>query len=327
MYDIDQVLSIIQRVHDTERMDFGASSTRDHRNAQWARLIGIIHHGSREYDVVPDPRWCIKSAGNGRPQSDDVVVFAPTRDYWDCIPNAGLDTYFFRANYDGKLPAEQLVYAPPVPVDSVLPPTQPTPYWQAEHSALLAQLQAKFDPATQIGDRAYIKICAEQFAYSFPQEGWGRKSVDPTRPISDHSIARQTTTGLIGFRIVPDIGVPKPDDIRGQFFVAASPVNHLGVPVTPPPPVDPPVTPPETPWIGGAELAAMLSQRLSALDASVLAARLSVQQVGEAVRGTGELLIDRAEQQQYRIRAAVNLRGILNGDITPVPLPPPNTEG
>ncbi len=316
--DIEQIVELAQRVHDRERMNFGAGSSRDRRNEQWERIIGLVHHGSIEYGVAPDPRWHIKSAGNGRPQSDDVVVLMPSRDFWDCIPGAGADGYSFRANYDGILPAEQHVYAPRVPKEGAVTTPPATPLWQAEHTALLAKLQQRFDPVTQIGDSAYIQICAEQFAYSFPQEGWGRKAGDPTRPVSNHSIARQTTTGLVGFRIVPDVAVPTPDDIRGQHFVQVAAVNHLGIEITPPPPVDVPVdpVPPLIPDL--AELAAALSQRLSALDQAVASTRLQV--------GTeGQLLRQQLGGQKYDIRGTVSWSGI-RAEMTPKPFALPDVD-
>lgn len=128
---IDDIIAIAQRVHDAERMHFGASSTRQQRNEHWARIIGIVHHGHPAYNPTPDARWCLKDPdGDGaRPQSDDVVVFAPTREFWDCIPGAGADGYRFQATYEGPLPMEQFVYAPPRPADSgvVLPPPTPEP--------------------------------------------------------------------------------------------------------------------------------------------------------------------------------------------------------
>ena len=124
---IDDIIGLAQRVHDRERMNFGSTSTRDSRNRDWARIVGLVHHGSTEYGVAPDPRWHIKDGGNGRPQSDDVIVLMPSRDFWDCIPGAGADGYSFQANFDGKLPPEQNVYPPPVPKEGAVtaPPITP----------------------------------------------------------------------------------------------------------------------------------------------------------------------------------------------------------
>jgi hypothetical protein len=111
----EDVARIAQTVHDAERVDLGAGSSRDYRNAFWERVIGIVHYGHPVYNDRPDPRWHIKDAGNGRPQSDDVAVIMPGRHYWDCIPGAGAAGYSFRCSYDGVLSAEQNVYKPRVP--------------------------------------------------------------------------------------------------------------------------------------------------------------------------------------------------------------------
>lgn len=115
---IHEFVDLAKRVHDAERMNFGASSTREQRNYQWARIVGIARFGHPSYNPKPDNQWNIKAAGGGRPQSDDVVVSLPSRQYWDCIPSAGADGYRFEASPGGVLPGEQDVYAPPVPSGS-----------------------------------------------------------------------------------------------------------------------------------------------------------------------------------------------------------------
>ncbi len=112
---IDRVPDIARAVHDAERINLGASSTRDSRNAFWARVVGIIHFGHPIYNPTPDPNWCIKDGGSGRPQSDDVIVKCRSREFWDCIPGSGADGYSFRCSPDGVLPANQNVYIPPRP--------------------------------------------------------------------------------------------------------------------------------------------------------------------------------------------------------------------
>jgi len=131
MLTIDQVLQIAKRVHDDEGYDLGNGSSaeaRAYRNAYWARAIGCCHHGHPVYNPDnADPQWCIKDAGGGRPQSDDVVSIATpakgspyqARDSWDCIPGSGLPGYHFEASYIGYLPDGQNIYPPPVPSGSV----------------------------------------------------------------------------------------------------------------------------------------------------------------------------------------------------------------
>lgn len=126
--NIQDVVGIAQRVHDAERMNFGASSSREERNRNWARIIGIVHWGHATYNPTPDPQWHIKNAGGGRPQSDDVAVSMPSRHFWDCIPGSGANGYSFRASGDhGPLSSEQHVYAPPRPDGAPVHPTPPPP--------------------------------------------------------------------------------------------------------------------------------------------------------------------------------------------------------
>ena len=68
----------------------------------------------------PDPNWCVKDAGGGRPQSDDVIVVCSTRDAWDLIGGAGANGYSFHEDYLGRLPSVQNVYPPPRSALSVL---------------------------------------------------------------------------------------------------------------------------------------------------------------------------------------------------------------
>lgn len=127
MLNIQQVLAIVKRIHDEEGYDLGnggSGEARAYRNAFWARAIGCCHHGHPVYNPGnADSQWCIKDAGGGRPQSDDVTsIGTPSpgstyqpRDSWDCIPGSGLPGYHFEANYIGALPPEQNIYDPPVP--------------------------------------------------------------------------------------------------------------------------------------------------------------------------------------------------------------------
>jgi hypothetical protein len=113
-----QVAEIAKTVHDAERWNLGASSTRETRNEFWARVIGIVHWGHPVYNPTPDPSWCLKDGGGGRPQTDDVATKCATREYWDCIGGVGANGYEnqFRCNgHSDRLPAVQNVYPPPKP--------------------------------------------------------------------------------------------------------------------------------------------------------------------------------------------------------------------
>ncbi len=140
---IDQLVDMAERIHNTEHVNLGTSSTRDQRNAFWARVIGCAYWGHPVYNATPDRQWHLKRASSDRPQTDDVATSLPTRNHWDCIPGAGADGYSFNASFHGALPNDQIVYAPPKPDDSgVEPEPEPEPalvrrypdentYWQA----------------------------------------------------------------------------------------------------------------------------------------------------------------------------------------------------
>lgn len=126
---IDQLVAMAKRIHDTEGWDLGANSTRDQRNDFWARVVGCAYWGHSTYNPAPDTQWHLKDPdGDGsRPQSDDVAVSMPSRNFWDCIPNAGADGYSFAATPHGVLPLDQFVYTPRKPIDVPTPQPTPTP--------------------------------------------------------------------------------------------------------------------------------------------------------------------------------------------------------
>jgi len=147
---IDRVPAIAQAIHDAERVNLGASSTRESRNVFWARVVGVIHFGHPVFNPTPDTSWCIKDGGGGRPQSDDVIVQCRSRQFWDCIPNAGADGYSFTCHGGEILPPVQNVYLPPRPAGagSITPPPPPPPPAGINLQpvlAAIAALQVKLD--------------------------------------------------------------------------------------------------------------------------------------------------------------------------------------
>ena len=124
---IHDLVRLAEAVHNREGYNLGSSSTREYRNAFWARVLGCVHHGHPIYNPAPDPRWHLKREPGG-PQSDDVAAFLPSRDAWDCIPGAGADGYRFEADYLGVLQPQQVTYVPPIPADTGVPdPELPPP--------------------------------------------------------------------------------------------------------------------------------------------------------------------------------------------------------
>jgi hypothetical protein len=148
----DRIAQIAQAVHDAERWSLGASSTRQTRNEFWSRIIGIVHFGHPVYNSTPDPSWCLKDGGGGRPQTDDVATKCATREFWDCIGGVGADGYRFGCSGHGaeRLPAVQNVYPPPRPAGGGVssggggstPPAPPAPAPVPDLTPILAQLDA-----------------------------------------------------------------------------------------------------------------------------------------------------------------------------------------
>jgi hypothetical protein len=235
--DIHQVVAMARRVHDAERMSFSASSTRDERNAHWARIIGIVHHGHAVYNPTPDPQWHLKRASETRPPSDDVAVSMPSRHFWDCIVSSGSDAYRFEASGDhGALPPDQIVFAPPVPAGGGGVELPPAPALTDQHRQIIERIAARFAPAL---DRMWMRQLAEQMAHTFPAEGWGCKSADRTRPQSPNVLARETNGRLFGYNLLPGTDAvlvvqAAPMDITGQVFIPVTPSDHLGGPVPAP---------------------------------------------------------------------------------------------
>ena len=231
---IDRVPAIAQAIHNAERMNFGASSSRDGRNRDWARIVGIIHFGHPVYNPTPDPSWCIKDGGGGRPQSDDVIVQCQSRVFYDCIPGSGADGYRFQCSADGVLPSVQNVYRPPVPSGGGGTPVPPTTSrWTVAHTEVIARLGR---PASGLSDPAFVQRVAEQFGHSFPSETWGMKRVSAGRPLSGDVLARQVDGLILGYRIIPATTAPVELDITGQAFEPVSPRDHLQSAPPPPPP-------------------------------------------------------------------------------------------
>lgn len=109
----NEAYNIIKGVHDGMRVNLGSRSSRDYRVAFIFGAVAAVHYGHPRWNAAgPDTNWCVKDAGEGRPPSDDVVVRCSTREAWDLISGAGGDGYGWHADYLGRLPGIQSVYAP-----------------------------------------------------------------------------------------------------------------------------------------------------------------------------------------------------------------------
>jgi hypothetical protein len=110
---VNEAFGIIVRIHNEGRYDLGSNSSRDYRVNFLFGAVAAIHYGHPRWNAAgPDPSWCVKDAGGGRPPSDDVLVLCQARDAWDLIGGAGANGYTFHLDYLGRLPGEQNVYPP-----------------------------------------------------------------------------------------------------------------------------------------------------------------------------------------------------------------------
>ncbi len=112
--DFNEAWNIITTIHNVLGVDLGSRSTRDGRIAFINAAVAALHYGHARFNAAgPDSNWCVKDAGGGRPQSDDVIVKCNTREAWDLVSGAGANGYAFHRDFLGVLPREQNVYPPP----------------------------------------------------------------------------------------------------------------------------------------------------------------------------------------------------------------------
>lgn len=129
----EDVFQIVKAAH--ELMDWrpNGSTSREQRNRWFEAAVAAVHYGHPVLNPGGgDLRWQIKNAGGGRPQSDDIVVHAPTRAYFDLISATGTDGYQWGiGRHHDTLPAAQEVYPPSREslhlFDTLGVPTEPTP--------------------------------------------------------------------------------------------------------------------------------------------------------------------------------------------------------
>lgn len=132
--------------------------------------------------------------------------------------------------------------APPEPVTTLY--AAEASGFQQQHTDLLTRFVSVNPippPYSQGGTdedrRSWARKCAEQFAFSFPGEGWGHKSAHSALvPVSTDSIARQSGGRLYAYDLILAGGADNqrvdysPDelDITGQYFIPVTPKDHTG---------------------------------------------------------------------------------------------------
>jgi hypothetical protein len=205
-----------------------------------------------------DARWGMNGKrGNAGDPSSDALAYGEGRNVriYDVIASAGehgtnLGALGFNdvtevSRPNGGIYVDPDAHRPRVACGTAPAPTPGGPFpggvWEAKHAELLQRFPHPSGP-----DAGWVREVAEQFAFTFPGEGWGHKAAGEGRPPSSDVMARQLPDGrLAGFRVVPPSAHPMQFDLSGQAFIAVAPVDHLGLgrPVDPPPVVEPPPAP------------------------------------------------------------------------------------
>jgi hypothetical protein len=119
--------------------------------------------------------------------------------------------------------------------------------------------------------RALTRTFIEQLVCEFPNDGYGGKSADPSRPFSKDVIARRIGNKLWGWdwqngttrRRQVKAGDPA-GDLTGQHFIPVPCVPYLGTP--PPNPGTPPPPPPSQDLDVLIDLLATLERKIDALE-------------------------------------------------------------
>lgn len=197
----------------------GATSTRDSRNQFFLAFCAVMHHGHPDLNPRGDTRWVAKSAGNGRPQSDDSIAFldAGRLRSWDLIIGAGADGFrFVDASGEGDDITGQ---EPIVPPRSALPPVRTSGSAAAGAPAAdaAAALQRTSEPwialvdarfqQLRLGDESQQREWMARVAFVLAQKvdaRIGQKRADPTRPVSRNTLGVGATGALEAIVIIDE---------------------------------------------------------------------------------------------------------------------------
>jgi hypothetical protein len=180
----------------------GASSSREGRNRFFLAFCAVMHHGHPDLNPQGDPRWVAKSAGNGRPQSDDMIAFLEGGRMrgWDLIIGAGADGFRF---IDATGSGEDITGQEPiVPPRSALPPTRgggdpartgppaPASPLQAKATPWIDLVDARFEHLRRGSDDQQREWMA-RVAFVLGQKvdaTIGQKRADASRPVSRNTL-------------------------------------------------------------------------------------------------------------------------------------------
>lgn len=147
--------------------------------------------------------------------------------------------------------------------------------FEARHTDLLERYARHFGlpPLNDDKAREWTFRLGQQFAFTFPGDGWGTKSAGNGRPQSTDVIARQSGGRLLGYDVIGGqgsagqvlISSPGEIDITGQVFVTTPAKDWLAnVPGEGPGPGTTPTKPPVPSYdsLGGDETGRKISRAL-----------------------------------------------------------------
>jgi hypothetical protein len=201
----------------------GAGSTREGRNQFFLAFCAVMHHGHPDLNPgAGDTRWVAKSAGGGRPQSDDMIAFLEGGRMlgWDLIIGAGADGFrFVDATGHGEDITGQEPIQPPlsaIPGAGTTSPAAGAGALAADPAAPTSALQAKAEPWLALVDARFGHL---RTGSDDEQRQWmaratfvlgqkvdariGQKRADSSRPISRNTLG-VGETGVLEAVVVID---------------------------------------------------------------------------------------------------------------------------
>jgi hypothetical protein len=221
---------ILEKVHVAAgRPELGAASTREARNQFFLSFAAVMHHGHPELNPGGgDPRWMAKSAGNGRPQSDDMIAFqdGPRLRGWDLIIGAGADGFRF---VDATGEGEDITGQEPIlPPRTSLPPTA-GPGASADRSELRGQAEPWIDlvdarhQALRLGSDDEQREWMARVTFVLAKKlnpRIGMKRADFTRPISRNTMGVGETGALEAVMLIDEA-------TRARSWTSLGTIDHV----------------------------------------------------------------------------------------------------
>ncbi|MCC6992091.1 MAG: hypothetical protein IT181_24010 [Acidobacteria bacterium] len=272
------------------RPALGAASTREGRNQFFLSFCAVMHHGHPDLNSRGgDPRWVAKSAGNGRPQSDDSIAFADGGRLrsWDLIIGAGADGFRF---IDASGPGDDITGQEPIaPPRSALPPARASGGSEPAPAPSASALQAAAEPWLALVDARFQHL---RLGSDDQQREWmarvafvlgqkvdahiGQKRADASRPVSRNTLGIGATGALEAVVVINEQSkarVWQPLGTIAQVWVAPPVFTDMAEILAATPTV------PEAPGSGGATPPAVDVEALRVQLAAIQAAAARIAQL------------------------------------------------